>query len=315
MSILSDARLALRLFRRTPVQTAIAVLSITLSVGATAVVFAAIKAVLIDPLPYARAGELVQFRSEFPKMQQQSHGDWVFWNDTQEVIKRTRTLESVGVYRNAVFDLAADAGGTPEALYGLKVSAGLFPTLGVAPMLGRNILPEEDQPGRPNEMILSYGLWARRFRSDPGVVGRTVTVNGHACLVIGVMAPEFNFPLRREAAHTPSPYVEFWAPLSERPGMQEEGFGAVARLRPETSLTEARQDLAAISEALAREYPATNRDRTLRLNFLRDRTVGVATNGLLFLLAAARPVHADRLCERCQPASGARICTAERESR
>ena len=94
MSILTDIRLAFRLFWRTPIPTGIALLSIALSVGATAVVFTAIKSVLVDPLPYARAGELVQLRSEFPKMQNQSNGDWVVWNDTQELIRRTRTLES-----------------------------------------------------------------------------------------------------------------------------------------------------------------------------------------------------------------------------
>src|SRR5580658_10331017 len=167
MAILQDVRLAFRLFSRNLVATGIALLSIALSVGATAVVFTAIKAVLIDPLPYARAEELVQIRTEFPKMQEQSNGDWVFWNDAQELIRRTRTLESVGVYGNAVFDLAGDAGATPEALYGLRVTANLFSTLGVSPMLGRNILPEEEKPGN-NEMILSYGLWARRFNSDRG---------------------------------------------------------------------------------------------------------------------------------------------------
>src|SRR5579872_2296295 len=187
MSVLQDIRLALRLFRGAPVPNGIALLSIALSVGATSVVFTAIKSVLIDPLPYRRASELVLLRSEFPKMREQSHGDWVFWNDTQEIIRRTRTLESVGVYRNAVFDLAGDPHSTPEALYGLKVTASLFSTLGVSPMIGRNIRPEEDQPGRPDEMILSYGLWARRFHSDSGVIGRTVTVNSHPCLIIGVM--------------------------------------------------------------------------------------------------------------------------------
>lgn len=116
MSILQDIRLAFRLFRRNLVATGIALLSIALSVGAIAVVFTAVKSVLIDPLPYARAEELVQIRSEFPKMQEQSSGDWVMWNDAQELIGRTRTLESVGIYRNAIYDLAGHAGTTPEAL-------------------------------------------------------------------------------------------------------------------------------------------------------------------------------------------------------
>jgi predicted permease len=285
MSILQDIRLAYRLFGRNLVTTGIALLSIALSVGATAVVFTAVKAVLIDPLPYARAQELVQIRSDFPAMQEQSSGDWVFWNDAQELIRRTRTLKSVGVYGNSVFDLAGDAGATPEALYGLRVTANLFPTLGVSPMLGRNILPEEETPGN-NEMILSYGLWARRFNSDRSVVGRTVTVNGHACLIIGVMPPGFNFPLRRAAVHTPSPYVEFWAPLYIKPGSMPGGLGAVARLRRGVSITQARQDAAAIGVALSHEFPATNRDKTLTVNFVRDRAVGGAANGLLLLMAA-----------------------------
>ena len=287
MSILQDIRIALRLFLRTPVPTAIALLSIALSVGATAVVFAAIRSVLIDPLPYTRPAELVQLRSEYPRLQEQSSGDWVFWNDTQEVIRRTRTLAGVGVYRNTVYDLTGDASNPPEALYGLMVTANLFAVLGVSPMLGRNILPEEDQPGHSDEMILSYGLWVRRFHSDRSVVGRTVNFNGRACMVIGVMPPDFNFPMRRAAAHTPSPYVEFWTPLSISPGARQGGLGAVARLGPGATLTAARQELTSISDALAREFPAVNRDRVLRLNFLRDRAVGSARNGLFLLMAAA----------------------------
>jgi putative ABC transport system permease protein len=282
-----DIRLAFRLFRRTPVPTGIALLSIALSVGATAVVFAAIKSVLIDPLPYARPATLVQIGSEFPRMQQQSQTDWVVWNDTRELARNARTLESVGGYGNAIFAPAGSPDTTPEALYGLQVTANLFSVLGVAPMLGRNIAPQEDQAGHPDEMILSYGLWARRFHSDRGVVGRTVTVNGHACLVIGVMPPGFNFPLRRAAAHTPSPYVEFWAAPFNIPKNPNAGLGAVARLRPGVSLPQARQELASISTSLAHDFPTTNRGRILTMHFLRDRTVGLAANGLLLLMAAA----------------------------
>src|SRR5579872_6720543 len=240
MSVLKDIRFALRLLRRTPSVTAIALLSTALSVAPTAVVFAAIESVLIDPLPYTHPEELVQIRTEFTNSDPaQMHADFSFWNDAQQIIRRTRTLESVGVYGNALFDLAGDAATPPEALYGVRVSASLFPTLGVTPWLGRNILPEEDQIGHAEEAILSYGLWTRRFNSDRNLVGRNIKLNGHDCLVIGVMPPDFNFPLRRAAAHTPSPYVEFWAPLLMSPHSESGGLGAVARLRPGISLAEA----------------------------------------------------------------------------
>jgi predicted permease len=288
MSVLQDIRLAFRFFWRTPSFTGIALLSIALSVGATGVVFTAIKSVLIDPLPYARPEELVQIRAEFATFEpSQSHTDWAFWSDAQEIIRRTRTLESVGIYRNAIFNLAGDASIPPEALYGLRISANLFPTLGVTPMLGRNILPDEDQPGHANEMILSYGLWTRRFNADRSMIGRSVKIDGHDCLVIGVMPPEFNFPMRRAAAHTPSPYVEFWAPRQAEPNTTRGALGVVARLRRGITLVEAQEDMASISDALSREFPATNRDHTLRLGLLRDRTVGGAKTALWFLMAAS----------------------------
>ena len=285
--IWQDVRLALRFFRRAPVPTAVAWASIALSVGATAVVFAAIKSVLIDPLPYTRPGELVLLRSEFPRIEEQSHGDWVVWNDAREIARRTRTLGPIGVYQNAVFDLAGNANATPEALYGVRMNTALFRVLGVTPMLGRNVLPEEGQTAHSDVMILSYGLWVRRFHADRSIVGRTVTENGHACLVIGVMPPGFNFPLRRAAAHTPSPYVEFWAAPLRIPSNPEAGLGAAARLRQGVSMAEARQDMAAISRALAHDFPATNRDRIVTVNLLRDRTVGAATKPLMLLMAAA----------------------------
>jgi putative ABC transport system permease protein len=284
---LHDLRLALRLLRRNPVSTFIALLSIALSIGAASVVFAAIKSVLIDPLPYAHADQLVQFRSEFPGMAEQSHSDWVVFNDTRELARRTRTLESIGISGNAVFDLAGDSNSTPQALYGVLMNADLFRVLGVSPMLGRNVLPEEGQPGHADVMILSYGLWVSRFHSDRSVVGRTVTVNGRACLIIGVMPPGFNYPMRRAATRTPAPYVQFWAAPFVVAKNPSAALTAVARLRSGVSLEQARQDLDSISRALAHDFPALNRERVLLLNRVRDQALGSAAKGLWLLMAAA----------------------------
>jgi predicted permease len=285
MFVLQDVRIAFRLLRRTPVLTATALLSIALSVAATAVVFTAIKSVLIDPFPYAHPEQLVQVRTDYAAAGP-SQGDWVFWNDAQEIIRRTRTLESAGVYGNVVFNLSSEANVPPEALYGVRVSASLFPTLGVSPILGRNILPEEDQPGHANVMLLSYGFWKRRFLGERAVVGKAVTVNGEDCVILGVMPPGFNFPLRREATHTASLYVEFWSALRMNPEKDHGALGMVARLRPGISLSEAAQDLALVSTQLGRDFPATNRDRILRLASMRDRIVRKTRYALWLLMGA-----------------------------
>lgn len=287
MSVVHDIRLAFRVLRRNSSSTAIAIVSIALSVAATAVVFTAIKAVLITPLPYTHPEELVQIGTRFDNDSVQPIVDWAFWNDAQEIARRTRTLGSVAVYSNAIFDLAGDGSAPPEALYGLKVSENLFPTLGVRPMLGRNVLPEEDQPEHANEMILSYGLWVRRFNADRGIIGHNVQVDGHDCLVIGVMPPQFNFPLRRAAAHTPSPYVEFWTPIRRQPISPDGAIGIVARLRKGVLLHDAQEDISTIGTALAHEFPATNRDRSLRLGLMRDRMLGSAAKSLWLLFGAA----------------------------
>jgi putative ABC transport system permease protein len=214
----------------------------------------------------------------------------VTFSDAQDVLKSNRSFASMGIYRYALFNLSGDGSSLPEALYGLAVSANMFPTLGVSPMLGRNILPEEDQPNRNHEMILSYGLWTRRFNSDRGIIGRSVEVNGHACTIIGVMPPGFDFPMRlATTVRTPSQHMDFWTPIGKDPAKEERnsGSGAVARLRKGVTPAQAEQDMQSISETLARRYPITNQYRFFHVGRIRDRFLGFAQTGLLLLMAAA----------------------------
>ncbi len=177
----------------------------------------------------------------------------------EDVRRRARTLQSVGTYHYALLNLRGDAGNPPEALYGLYITSDLFPTLGAAPMIGRNFLPEEDRPGRDHELILSYGLWKRRFDADRNILGRAMAANGYEYKIVGVMPPGFDFPLRlATTVRTPSRYMEFWAPYGQDPAKANRaytGSAAVARLRPGVSPQQANQDLAPIAAALAREYP------------------------------------------------------------
>lgn len=290
MSVVGDIRHAFRILRRTPAVTSIALASIALTVGATAVVFAAVKSVLLDPLPYADPGALYEFRMEY-SMGAHPRGDWVTWPDIQDVVRSNRSFESIATYNYALFNFTGDGNSPPEAHYGLYASANLFPVLGVKPMLGRNILPEEQQPGRDHEMILSYGLWTSRFHADPNIVGRSVEVNGHPCLIIGVMPQGFDFPLRlATTVRTPSGHMDFWAPQAINPAQLSRigpAMSAVGRLRKDVSGSQAEQEALAISAVMARQFPLSNGGRLLHLVSLEDRTFGFARTGLLLLLAGA----------------------------
>ena len=289
MSFLEDIRHALRLYRRSPGPAFIALSSIAITIGATAVVFAAVKSVLIDPLPFSNASALVQIRTDYARGGR-PNADWVSWADMQDVGRKSRTFQALGTGHYAVFNLTGDASHAAEALYGLYVSASMFPTLGVTPMLGRNILPEEEQLGRDREIILSYGLWIRRFNSDRSVIGRSVEVNGHQSTIIGVMPPGFDFPMRLViTVRTPSQHMDFWAPESVDAATigRTTGYVAVARLKRGVATAQAEQDLITISAELERLYPATNQGRTMHLAPLRSRTLGFARPGLLLLMGAA----------------------------
>jgi predicted permease len=285
----SDVRHAFRLFLRAPGLTSIALASIALSTGATAVVFTAVKAVLIEPLPYSNPAELVQLRTDFNRGGR-SHADWVSWRDMQDVIRRNHSFEGLGTFNYQLLNLEGDANTLPEALYGLNVSASLFPTLGVKPMLGRNILPEEAQQGHEREIILSYGLWTRRFHSDRGIIGQVVQINHHDWVILGVMPPAFDFPLRLgTTVQTPSGHADFWSPQAVDPKESRSavGNGAIARLRQGVSREQADQDLLSIGQQLTREYPRTNDDgRSLHLSSLQERTFGSARAGLWLALGA-----------------------------
>jgi predicted permease len=284
MSLLHEVRHSLRMLARTPGLTFVALLSIAITIGATAVVFTAVKTVLIQPLPYAGVERLFVVRTELAETRGSKQG-WTTWNDMQDLNRASQTIESMGIYRYSMFNLAGDGNSPPEALYGLSVTATLFSTLGVQPMLGRSILPEEDTPGRNNEIILSHGLWRRRFNSDPKVIGRSVEINGHACTIIGVMPAGFDFPLRPATpVRLPSGHMDFWAALGYDPPPNARsgiGFGAVVRLRGGVNQAQANQELLAVAKDLQRKFPLTNEGRTF------DKTLGFARTGLLLLMAAA----------------------------
>jgi hypothetical protein len=178
-------------------------------------------------------------------------------------------------------------------------------------MLGRNILPDEDQPGHANEMILSYGLWVRRFNQDRNIVGRTVQINSHDCLIIGVMPREFNFPLRRAAAHTPSPYVEFWSPLRADPATSPRDLGGLGGETATGRISRAGRARHCFDQQRTQQripiYQPQSQPSTGLSSGSNGRKHGetpLAPDG------GSDSIFVDWVCERCQFAYGPRTCPA-----
>ena len=202
--MLQDLRYAFRMLCKNPAFTAVAVLILALGIGANSAIFSVGNAVLLRPLPYADSHRLVKVWETNPRSNR--WGQWVSYPDFADWRRQNQVFEDMAAFRIWVWTITG--GEYPETLPGFLVTSNLFSLLGVEPMFGRSPLPEEDQPGGNPVVILSYGLWQRRFGSDPGLVGQTVTIEGQKHTVIGIMPPAFRFPLT-----FPAPQV--WLTIAE----------------------------------------------------------------------------------------------------
>jgi predicted permease len=266
-----DVRYGLRLLRRSPGFAAVAILTLALGIGANTAILSVVDAVLLKPLDYADADRLVVLlhKGRNPV----APGNYLDWK------ARSRSFSSLGAAENWSANLTS--GDVPEKLSAMRMTADILPMLGVRPRLGRAFVPDDDAAGRDHVVLLADGLWRRRFAADPGVVGRTITLNGEPYTVLGVLPPGFQFA---PFWHTDA---ELWAPLDLRPrasSRESSSLRVFGRLKDGVSLETARQEIAAVTAALEHEFPGTNQD--VRVTGLRDKVVGDVRPALLVLLAA-----------------------------
>ena len=266
-----DTQYAVRVLRRSPGFTAVAVLTLALGIGANSAIFTVVNGVLLQPLPYPQPDRLVgivqhhtSFGSEFA-----TWPDYVDWRD------RSSSLQSLGGAWSRVYNLTGMD--EPERLAGAAATESLFSTLGVVPQLGGFF--NSDGKGDPRSVVISHRLWQRRFGSSPDVIGRRVALNGVSHTIIGVTPPGFAWP---EAS-------ELWVPFVSEPGMTR-GYHmlrVVGRLQPGATLPAARAELETIAAASAAAYPDFNKDWGVQVSSLLAATVGSATRALLILAGAA----------------------------
>jgi predicted permease len=261
---MTDVKFALRAFSKTPGFTIVVILTLALGVGATTAIFSVVNAVLLKPLPFASADRLVVARLSLP--------------DYKDMKASVSAFEDTGVWASNIYNLRIKD--SSEQLLGGVISSSLLSMLGVDPLLGRNFTAED---GQQNTVVLGYGLWQSRFGGDPSVLGRSIDLSGMSYTIVGVAPAWFSFPTSEFKLWVPIDAIERMAPAqANNRGLRI--FNAIARLKPGVTLEQAQAQATAQSAALAKAYPATNENVSIRLQSLEERLLGDAKPGLNVLL-------------------------------
>jgi putative ABC transport system permease protein len=276
-TLLQDLRYGIRMLIKNPGFALVAVIALALGIGANAAIFSVVNTVLLRPVPYEDPDRLmVLTENQPPKFPEFSiaPGNFIDWQ------KQNTVFERLVAINGTAFNLVGE-GAEPERLRGARVSAGLFEMLGVNPVHGRTFLEEEDQPGRENVVIVSSGLWKRRFSADSNVIGQPITLSGISYTVIGVMPPSFGFPDRA---------TDVWAPIAftARDAQVHGGhfLSVIGRLKQGTTVEQARTEMSAIAGRLAEQYPDTNTGWGVDVFPMQEYEVRDIRPALLVLLAA-----------------------------
>ncbi len=274
-----DLRYALRMLWSNPGFTAVALIALALGIGANTAIFSVVNTVLLRPLPFKDQSQLVMLWDNaahlgFPK-DTPSPANFLDWR------RRNTVFQGVSAIAWRSYNLTGT--GEPERLDGQRASANLFELLGVRPILGRGLLPEDDKPGT-RIVVLSEGLWQRRFGADPGVVGRAIMLNGESYTVVGVM------PATVRVAEMTGRSNQLWVPLAfpnEEAALRSSHYlKVIARLKAGVTLDQARAEMSAIAARLAQEYPDDNKGIGIVVNPLVHELVGDIKPALLLLLGA-----------------------------
>ncbi|MGI8995218.1 MAG: ABC transporter permease [Pyrinomonadaceae bacterium] len=278
-TIWQDLRFAVRMLGKRPGFTVAAIIALALGIGANTAIFSVVNSVLLRPLGYKEPERLVTISHSYPKLDLVAPVSAPGYVDYRN---QTSVFEETAASSNANYNLTD--GSDPERVQGRIVTANFFPLLGIAPTLGRTFLAEEDKPGASRVVVLSYGLWQRRFGGDPQIVNRTIRLNNESYTVVGVMPAEFRFG--RD---------ELWTPIAFTPEQLandrrgNEYLGAMARLKPGVTIEQAQTEIDFIARRIAEAnpdaYPADS-GWGVKLKSLNEEIVGDVRPALFVLLGA-----------------------------
>jgi predicted permease len=262
--LLRDMRYGIRLLLKKPAFTLIAIITLALGIGANTAIFSLVNTVLLRPLPVAQPDQLVEVYGTLHNGADFTLQSYLNYKDYRD---RNQVLSGLMAYRFAPMSLSHQ--GSNERVWGYLVSGNYFDVLGVPPVLGRGFLPEEDQtPDSHPVVVMSYGCWQKRFAGDPGIAGKTVTLNGHTFTVVGVAAKGF---IGTEVAYAPELFVpmmmehQIEIDTNWIESRSDDNIFVVGRLKPGVHRAQAESALRAITLQLAKEHPKENEGRGVRL--------------------------------------------------
>ena len=273
-----DIEYALRMLRRAPGFTAVALTTLALGIGANSAIFSVVQGVLLAPLPFNDADRLYRVTTLYPDGTPYPLSP----PDFMSVREQTRTLEQVEAYSGGVFTMLG--AGEPREVRGTNVSDGLLGLLGLPVALGRTPVPGENQPGRAGVAVLDHGFWQRQFGGDRSVLGRTVTIAGAPVEIVGVLAPGARL-LDDAEVYTPLVYNDTFSAGTAK-GRRGEFLTVIGRARPGMALAQVDDDLRRIGTRLQAEFRDTNDTLTFNALSLNDVILGDVRRPLLVLLGA-----------------------------
>ena len=292
-TVLQDLKYGLRQLRRSPGFSAIAVLTLALGIGANTAIFSVVNSVLLRPLSYREPQRLYliqviwpQMSKFYPLMPANLRG-FQIWQ------KECHSFEGIAIADAASADMTG--AGEPAEIHGVRASANLFRVLGVQPALGRDFVPQEDEPGRGRVVILTHSFWRTHFDSDTRVVGRTITLDGAPYTVAGVLPASFHFPAQLGRLTVFGRDLDFFEPLNgpkedEEALVGEFDFAAIGRLKPGVGPGQALAELNVVQSQIARQAKDAGVSLKAAIFPLESEVTGSVRQGLLLLLAAVGAV-------------------------
>jgi predicted permease len=280
-ALVRDARIGTRTLLRTPGFALTAILVMALGIGANVALFTLVRSVLLRPLPFENQNRLVEvFEARSDGSYQDNivaGGSFARWRE------QSKSFSSLAIKKSIEYDLAGTGNQLPEVVGAEMASWNMLPLLGVKPALGRFFTAAEDQPGANATVVLTWGLWKRRYGGDPGIVGRTVLIDAKAYTVVGILPAWFRWPDAK---------VQLWTPLyhERSPELMQmfdaHNFDVVGRLRPSVTIAQAGGELNAVQREIRREHPDGPVSDAVNLRPLVDAETYEVKTGLYALLGA-----------------------------